>query len=104
MGRIIDALTGDQDKCEIPGHGSDTALPQGHGLAFTPAVERATAAAYERVKDVVPAVEWPLLAPYVDAINRLKAERNAVVLAHNYMTPDVFGCVGDIRGDRKSVV
>jgi quinolinate synthase len=51
------------------------------------------------VKDVVPAVEWPLLAPYVHAINQLKAERNAVVLAHNYMTPDVFGCVGDIRGD-----
>ncbi|MEN9788357.1 MAG: hypothetical protein RLZZ473_421 [Pseudomonadota bacterium] len=99
MGRIIDALTGDQDKCEIPGHGSDAALPQGHGLAFTPEVERATAAAYERVKDVVPAVEWPLLAPYVHAINQLKAERNAVVLAHNYMTPDVFGCVGDIRGD-----
>ncbi|NDE02948.1 MAG: quinolinate synthase NadA, partial [Gammaproteobacteria bacterium] len=99
MGRIIDALTGDQDKCEIPGHGSDAALPEGHGLVFTAEVERATAAAYERVKDVVPAVEWPLLAPYVDAINRLKAERNAVVLAHNYMTPDVFGCVGDIRGD-----
>ena len=43
--------------------------------------------------------EWDLLAPYVDAINRLKRERDAVVLAHNYMTPDIFHGVGDFVGD-----
>ena len=68
-------------------------------LAFTPAVARETAPLYERVKHFIPEIEWPAYAPYVHAINRLKKERNAVILAHNYQTPDVFHCVADIRGD-----
>lgn len=58
-----------------------------------------TAHLYARVKDVIPETEWPLLASPVAAINRLKRERNAVVLAHNYQTPDIFHCVADIVGD-----
>ncbi len=72
-----------------------TTLP----LAYTPEVARETRHLYERVRSVIPAIEWPALAPYVKAINDLKAERNAVVLAHNYMTPDIFHCVADIVGD-----
>ncbi|HEV7784869.1 MAG TPA: quinolinate synthase NadA, partial [Thermoanaerobaculia bacterium] len=53
-------------------------------LPYTPEVARATAPLYERVRSVIPAVEWPVFAPYIAAINRLKRERNAVVLAHNY--------------------
>lgn len=68
-------------------------------LAFTPAVARETAPLYERVKHFVPEIEWPVFAPYVHAINRLKKERNAVILAHNYQMPVVFHCVSDIRGD-----
>ncbi len=68
-------------------------------LAFTPEVQAATAHIYDRVKNVVPPAEWPVHAPYVFAINRLKAERNAVVLAHNYMTPEIFHTVGDYVGD-----
>jgi len=68
-------------------------------LPYTPEVARATAPLYERVARVVPEIEWPVHAPYIDAINRLKAERNAVILAHNYMTPEIFHCVGDIVGD-----
>ncbi|NEZ03549.1 quinolinate synthase NadA [Wenzhouxiangella sp. XN201] len=68
-------------------------------LVFDQGVRDRTDALYERVRDVVPAVEWPMYAPLVDAINRLKVERNAVVLAHNYMTPEIFNCVGDITGD-----
>ncbi len=54
---------------------------------------------YQRVSHVVPAIEWATMADDVDAIMRLKAERNAVILAHNYMTPEVFHAVADITGD-----
>ncbi len=74
------------------------ALPM-PSLEWTPEVERATAHLYERVKNVIPPVEWPFMAPYVKAINELKATRDAVILAHNYQTPEIFHCVADIVGD-----
>jgi quinolinate synthase len=103
MARLIDAPR--------PRNGASCDLPQKsgawgpldaaakRGLAFTPEVKKETDHLYEKVEHVIPPVEWPAYAPLVAAINRLKKQKNAVILAHNYMTSEIFFCVGDFQGD-----
>jgi quinolinate synthase len=67
-------------------HNRETAVPD-------------TALLYDRVKTFIPPMEWGVFADDIDAILALKRQRNAVVLAHNYQTPEIFHCVADITGD-----
>src|SRR6185312_2156958 len=66
---------------------------------WSKSLESEMAPLYARVRHVVTPMEWPHYAPLIKSINELKAQRNAVILAHNYMTPEIFHCVADFRGD-----
>ena len=74
-------------------------MHDGFDLAFTPAIQLATQPLWEKVKSRVTPLEWRTHAPLIAAINDLKKAKNAVLLAHNYMTPEIFHGVGDYVGD-----
>lgn len=95
MARVIEFGRG----CDVPAARRRPTAAEARGLAYNDEVRAGVDHLYAEVKDFITPLEWPAIAPFVFHINRLKQSRNAVVLAHNYMTPDVFRLVGDFRGD-----
>lgn len=79
----------------------DAAVPELllHGLESPEARDLPARDLYAKLRHTIPAFEWPVYAQEIDAIMTLKERRNAVVLAHNYQTPDIYHCVSDLVGD-----
>ena len=97
MANLSDALL-TEAKTALPGQTGARILEE-MDIAYSDGMARDMAPLYERVKSVIPSVEWPFFAPYIQAINEVKRQRNAVILAHNYQTPEIFHGVADVVGD-----
>jgi quinolinate synthase len=78
---------------------TDTLKDSGQAPALTPETLEETASICRRLRKVIPETEWTVHAPYLAAIRELKIARKAVILAHNYQTPEIFHGIADLTGD-----
>ena len=68
-------------------------------MEFTQEVKIATDPIYQKISKVMPEIEWSVHAPYIHRINQLKKEKTAIVLAHNYQTPEIYHGIADVAAD-----